>query len=230
MKLSIIIPVFNEENTIQAVVKKIIALKLPCRKEIIIVNDGSTDATADKINNLTIEYKNLKILTHKQNSGKGAAIRTGVKQATGNYILIQDADLEYNPQEIWKLLSAINNNAEKPQAIYGSRFKINRPTMPFLYYLGNIILTSVTNLLYGCQLTDMETGYKLLPAKSIKELDLQSNRFDLEPEITAKLIKNNYQIIEVPINYRGRSHLAGKKITIKDSIGAIITLLKYRLV
>lgn len=225
MKLSIIIPVYNEEKTIDTVIKKIIKLQLPCRKEIIIVNDGSTDGTAKILK--SISNKNITILHHDYNLGKGAAIRSGIKQATGDYILIQDADLEYDPQEIEKLLTALNKS-DNLTAIYGSRFILKRPQMPFFYYLGNKFLTLITNLLYGCHLTDMETGYKLLPAEWMKKINLQCNRFDLEPEITAKLIKNNYQIIEIPITYCGRSHLAGKKITIKDSFGAIITLLKYR--
>lgn len=233
MKLSIIIPVYNEEKTIAEVIKKLIFVKLPIEKEIIIVDDGSFDVTASEIKNLKSSrghpIKNLKVITHKKNLGKGAAVRSGIKAATGDYILIQDADLEYNPEEIPKLLSPIFSTLTTPTAVYGSRFKNNKAVIPPLYLLGNKFLTLLTNLLYGKKLTDMETGYKLLPASFIKKAHLSGNRFEIEPEITVKLIKNKISILEVPISYKGRTHLAGKKLTFKDAFSAIRTLIYYRL-
>ncbi len=236
MKLTIIIPVYNEEKTVKQVLTSVASVKLPCTKEIIVVDDGSSDSTASEINNLKLKIKNLKTIKHSTNQGKGSAIRTGIKHARGNYLLIQDADLEYNPEEIPKLLSPVISYSKtynlKPKtfiAVYGSRFANGRPVIPLLYYLGNIFLTKLTNLLYGCKLTDMETGYKLLPASFLKTAVLSGNRFEIEPEITVKLIIKHIPIIEVPITYRGRNHLAGKKLTVKDALGAVRILVKYRL-
>jgi len=255
MKLSIIIPVYNEEKTIGKVIDKLLRVKLPCRKEIIIVDDGSTDGTKEITKNQKLRTKNIKIIMHKHNQGKGAAIQSGIKKATGDYILIQDADLEYNPSEIPKLLAPILNQKdrssvilacpESPErdpgrtrsslarmtkniAVYGSRFIKDSATIPPLYLLGNKVLTTLTNMLYGTKLTDMETGYKLLPASFCKKSRLRSARFDIEPEITVKLIKKKIHIIEIPISYKGRTHLGGKKLTIKDAFGALKTLLYLR--
>jgi len=247
MKLSIIIPVFNEEKTIKLVLDKIASINLPCQKEIIVVDDGSTDGTRKEILRY-IDIKKLrekiKYIRHKINQGKGAAVRNGVKMASGDYILIQDADLEYNPEEIPKLLSVILACPEsvpdpgrvrsslarmtKNIAVYGSRFKNKTAVIPLLYLWGNRFLTHLTNLLYGTRLTDMETGYKLLPTAFMKRIKLTSCHFDMEPEITAKLVKSGIKIIEVPISYKGRTHLSGKKLTFKDAFGAIITLLRFR--
>lgn len=229
MKLSIIIPVYNEEKTINKVIEKILSIQLPCQKEIIIVDDGSSDGTRKQItDNIKQKTKLVKIIFHKINQGKGAAIRSGIKMASGDYILIQDADLEYNPEEIHKLLAPVLSKPITPVAVYGSRFKNNQAIIPLLYLLGNKFLTFLTNILFGTNLTDMETGYKLVPAQFLKKIKLESNRFDMEPEITAKLIKNKISIIEVPITYRGRSHLAGKKLTVRDAFGAIRTLIRLR--
>ncbi|OGG20688.1 hypothetical protein A3D03_00060 [Candidatus Gottesmanbacteria bacterium RIFCSPHIGHO2_02_FULL_40_13] len=238
MKLSIIIPVYNEEKTIHQVLISVASLKLPCTKEIIVVDDGSTDNTRKHITNSREQnekLKNIKVITHKKNLGKGTAIRTGIKRATGDYILIQDADLEYNSQEIPKLLSPVisysKNYNLKPKtfiSVYGSRFANGRPVIPLLYYLGNRLLTILFNLFYGTNLTDMETGYKLIPTKLLKSLKFTSSGFDIEPEITALLVKQGVFIIEVPISYKGRSHLAGKKLTVKDAFGAIVTIIKNK--
>ncbi len=234
MKLSIIIPVYNEEKTISTVLDKVSRVKLPCRKEIIVVDDGSTDGTGNRIKNYELRIKNLKIITHKKNRGKGTAVRTGIKAASGDYILIQDADLEYNPDEIPQLLKPILSPKTKDQrlktniAVYGSRFLSNNAVIPRLYLWGNKLLTFLTNLFYQTKLTDMETGYKLLPSSFLKKVHLTGNRFEIEPEITAKLVKAKVPIVEVPISYRGRSHLSGKKLTVRDAWGAVKTLIRHK--
>ncbi len=213
------------------VLKKISRVNLPCKKEIIIIDDGSNDKTSEVLSKYQISNIKYQIIKHKRNLGKGAAVRRGIKEATGDYILIQDADLEYDPKEIPKLLSTIISYNESPTliAVYGSRFMNKKAVIPLLYLLGNKFLTLLTNLLYGTRLTDMETGYKLLPASFLNQIKLTNNRFDMEPEITTKLIKNKIKIIEVPISYRGRTHLAGKKLTFRDAFGAIKTIVKLRL-
>ena len=256
MKLSIIIPAYSEENTISEVLARVNQVKLPCKKEVIIVNDGSCDSTKNKIDKLKKSGNNIKIISHLKNKGKGAAIITGIKHATGDYILIQDADLEYSPEEIPFLLKPIlsktNSNPliadkqpiypeqnQEPSgslrsrrttniAIYGSRFRSRKVDIPTLYLWGNKILTTVTNLLYATKLTDMETCYKLIPASVMRKMKLTCRSFDIEPEITINLIKNNIPIVEVPISYKSRTHKAGKKITFKDAFGAIKTLLSNR--
>lgn len=227
MRLTIIIPVYNEEKTIGKVIDKLLGVKLPYRKEIIIVDDGSTDGTKKRIKKT--QNTSIKTIFHKHNQGKGAAIQSGIKKATGDYILIQDADLEYNPQEIPQLLNALKRGIKKDSvAVYGSRFIKGNATIPPLYLLGNKVLTAITNMLYGTRLTDMETGYKLVPVSFFKKIKLTSHRFDIEPEITIKLIKNKVRIIEVPISYKGRTHLGGKKLTVNDAFGALKTLLYLR--
>lgn len=232
MKLSIIVPVYNEENTVQDVLNKLTDQKLPCAKEIIVVNDGSTDNTWKMIKDIKVQTKDFRILSHKLNQGKGEAIKTGIKAANGDYILIQDADLEYNPEEISKLVKPIMDNKENKSglAIYGSRFMNKKVIISFPYFLGNRLLTFLTNILYQTKLTDMETGYKLLPAGFLKSIKLKCSHFDIEPEITIRLIKAKVPIIEVPISYKGRSHLAGKKLTIKDAFAAIKTLVIYKFI
>ena len=239
MKLSILIPVYNEEKTIIEVLKQLMCLKFPCKREIIVIDDGSTDGTRKRLKNYESSLftnktrtDNIKVIYHKNNRGKGAAIQSGLTLVSGDYILIQDADSEYLPVEIPKLLSPLFNHQYKHSncslAIYGSRFKNNKAIIPPFYLFGNKLLTMITNLLYNTELTDMETGYKLLPAKVFKRMNLKSDRFDIEPEITAKLIRNKIKIMEVPISYRGRTHLAGKKLTIADAFEAIKSLVIWR--
>ncbi len=237
MKLSIIIPVFNEEKTINQVLVSVSTVRLHCQKEIIVIDDGSTDETGSQISKFKSQNQSLKlkIIHHETNQGKGAAIRQGINKATGDYILIQDADLEYNPEEIPKLLTPIQSKSKNNDkrtianiAVYGSRFANGRPVIPLLYYLGNKLLTILFNLFFSTNLTDMETGYKLLPTKFLKSLKFTSSGFDIEPEITALLVKQGVFIIEVPISYKGRSHLAGKKLTVKDAFGAVVTILKNK--
>lgn len=239
MKLSILVPVYNEDETIIQVVEELMWVKLSWEKEIIIIDDGSTDGTGYKIKEALKHLgwwrrhqtfdsskvkKTIKVISHPKNLGKGAAVRSGIKKATGDYILIQDADREYKPREIPKLLAALKGKTGKI-AVYGTRFKEGTAVIPLLYRLGNYFLTWMTNMLYGTHLTDMETGYKLIPAALIKQNPLVSNGFDFEPEVTILMVKNNIQIIEVPITYSGRSHLAGKKLTVKDALASLFVLL-----
>jgi len=235
MKLSIIVPVFNEEKTVPELLKRVERLKIDgVDKEVIVVDDGSTDATASEIKNLKFKIKNCKIFFHKKNMGKGAAVGTGIRSATGDYIIIQDADLEYNPLQIRDLVKPIQEG--KAKVVYGTRLrrlpnlKRDEKTPLFLiHYLGNRFLSLVTSLLYGQWITDMETCYKLFPKKAVEEMKLSAKRFDFEPEITAKLLKKGYKILEVPITTKPRGYDEGKKLSaIKDGTMALWTLIKYR--
>jgi len=233
MRLSIIIPVYNEEKTIAAVIAKVNLIKLPnVKKELIIIDDGSTDNTKYQISNMV--KKNFILITHKKNQGKGAAVKTGINAATGEYIIIQDADLEYDPQDISKLLIPIQKG--RTEVIYGTRMKRlpnlvrDEKSIRFLlHYLGNKGLSLLTSILYGNWITDMETGYKVFPSKAFKNTLLRAKGFELEPEITAKLLKKGYKIIEVPISTNPRSYKEGKKLnTIRDGSKALWTIIKYR--
>jgi glycosyltransferase involved in cell wall biosynthesis len=235
-KLSIIIPVFNEEKTISEIIKRVTEVDiLGIEKQIIVVNDGSTDSTAKALLNVP-KAANLKIINQVKNQGKGAAVRTGIKNASGDYILIQDADLEYNPKEIEKLVRPVL--AGKSKVVYGTRLKRlpsfskeERTPQFMLHYLGNKFLSLLTSILYGQWLTDMETCYKLFPKKAIEGVNLRSRRFDFEPEITAKILKEGYEILEVPITTNPRGYDQGKKLnTVKDGTIALWTLIKYRFV
>jgi glycosyltransferase involved in cell wall biosynthesis len=224
MKISIIVPVYNEKNTFLPLLKKVQSLDLD--KEIIIVDDCSTDGSREIIARQT--GQNLKTILQNKNAGKGAAIREGIKLATGDYIIIQDADLEYNPEEIKKLIGPIL--AGQTKVVYGSRFLGKHYFRSLAHYLGNKLLTLITNVLYGTFLSDMETCYKLMPASLIKNLPLRANRFDFDPEITAKILKSGHKILEMPISYDSRTFAEGKKISWKDGFAAIWALIKYRFV
>ena len=229
MKLSIIIPVYNEEKTLSKIISKINDTSLgDYEREIIIIDDASTDKTSETINKLKKRYGYIKSFRHDKNQGKGAAIRTGIKNLHGDFVIIQDADLEYDPLDIPKLLAF--RDVKKFDVVYGSRIlNKNNKYSYYSYLLGNFVLNKVTNLLYGLNLTDMETCYKLIPAKIIKELRLVSNGFDIEPEITAKIALRGYKIGEMPINYIPRSKEEGKKIRWRDGLIALWTLLYFRL-
>ena len=239
MKLSIIIPVFNEEKTILEILKRLKSVEIPgVKKEIIIVDDGSTDATASEIRNSIRQFggRNFKIFRHPKNLGKGAAVRTGIRHATGDYILIQDADLEYNPKDIERLIEPVKKGIGK--VVYGTRlkrlpnFRKDERTPQFLlHYIGNKFLSLVASILYGQWITDMETCYKLFPRRAIEKINLVAKGFEFEPEITSKLLKRGYKITEIPIKTDPRGYKEGKKLrTIRDGFRTLYSLLKYRLV
>jgi|SRR3989338_6057455 len=227
-KLSIIIPVYNESSTISRVIGEVRKAKLGnFSKEIIVIDDGSTDGTRDILKNA--RGRLLKVLFHPRNMGKGAAIRTGLRRATGDIIIIQDADLEYDPSQYKKLLYPfLKSNAK---VVYGTRIaalRKNPEKMYKIHYIGNWFLTLMTNVLYGARITDMETGYKVIKREVLENIKLKSKRFDFEPEITAKILLKGYRIYEVPIMFTGRKFDEGKKITWRDGIKAAYYLLKYR--
>lgn len=229
-KLSVIMPVYNEEKTISEVIEKVKSTKINnITKEIIVVDDFSTDNTRNILKK--IKDKSIKILYHKKNMGKGASIITGIKNSSGDIILIQDADLEYSPNEYERLLKPIINNNAK--VVYGSRLdsiRNNIKNMYKLHYIGNMLLTLITNLLYNAKITDMETGYKVFKREVLQNINLKAKRFDFEPEVTAKILKKGYKIYEVPINFLGRKFDEGKKITWVDGIKAVYYLIKYRFI
>lgn len=219
-KLSVIIPVFNEEASIEKILKKVLLQKEVT--EVIIVNDGSTDKTAQIINK--IKHKKIKVFHHLKNFGKGAAIKTGFSKITGNFVIIQDADLEYNPSEYKKLLIKADANT----VIYGSRILGRNPHAYTRTYLGNVLISAFASLIFGKRLTDTYTCYKLIPKKIAKNLNIKSKGFELEAEITAKLIKQGVKIIEVPISYKPRSYEQGKKIKANDALIGTLVFLKTR--
>lgn len=220
--LSVIIPVYNEKTTIAEVIEKVSAVDLPIEKEIIVVDDGSTDGTIE-----VLQLSRDKVrTTHLApvNVGKGAAVRIGLTLVNGDIILIQDADLELDPSEFRQLIQPILD--EKTSVVYGSRF-LQKNSVPVARYLANFLLTSATNLLFGTRLTDMETAYKVFTREVAQDLKLESNRFEIEPEITAQIALKGYEILEVPISYRPRTKSEGKKIKWRDGIKGFWTLLKY---
>ena len=225
-KVSIIIPVFNEKNTIPALVEKVQNANFSSlEKEIIMVDYCSNDGTTEILRELS---KNYKVFFHEKNQGKGAAIRTAIKEATGDFVVIQDADLEYLPDDYDKLLPLLIN--DEADVVYGSRFKNQENSKNFILKnkIANKFLTLLTNILYGAEITDMETCYKAFKRELIQSITIKSNRFDFEPEITAKIMKRKARLKEVPISYFGRGHDEGKKINWKDGIHAILTLIKFR--
>jgi glycosyltransferase involved in cell wall biosynthesis len=225
-KLSVIVPVFNERNTVVEILRRMRAVALPAslELEIVVVDDGSSDGTREVLKQLG--DSTVRVVNHDTNYGKGAAVRTGIAHATGDLVLIQDADLEYDPEDWPKLLNPILKG--KARVVYGSRFTGERRNMLFLHWVGNRFLSLMTNLLYNTTLSDMETCYKLFERDLVAGLDLRANRFDIEPEITAKLLKRKVRIYEVPISYTGREFEEGKKITWRDGFIALWTLIKYR--
>ena len=221
--LSVIIPVYNEQSTISEVIEKVSAVILPIEKEIIVVDDGSTDGTVEVIRENSVKIANTYLTPI--NIGKGAAVRIGLTLVKGDIILIQDADLELDPNEYQQLLQPIFDG--QTSVVYGSRFLGENKVAP-LRRLANYFLTFTTNLLFCTKLTDMETAYKVFTAEVAENLTLEANRFEIEPEITAQIAAKGFKIIEVPISYRPRTEFEGKKIKWKDGIKALWTLLKYR--
>lgn len=238
MKLSIIIPTYNESKTIKRLISLVKKADIKdVKKEIIVIDDGSSDNTAEIVK----QIRDIKLIKHKRNSGKGAAVKTGIKHATGDIIIIQDADLEYDPNEYYKLIKPIID--KKLRVVYGSRFlkleqKRRLINLGFkkhkvayiMFFLGGRIVTWATNILFLTNLTDEPTCYKVFDAKLVKSIKIKSNRFNWEPEITAKILKRGIKIHEVPISYYPRSIKEGKKINWKDGIQAVWTLLKYRFI
>jgi glycosyltransferase involved in cell wall biosynthesis len=224
MKLSILIPAFNEVHTITKVLQQVAKAPIDCEKEIIIVDDGSTDGTRDLLQSRT----DITVIFHEQNAGKGAAIRTAIDYATGDILLIQDADLEYNPEDYPVLLEPILRG--DADVVYGSRFLGGPHRVLFFWHsIANRFLTLLSNMLSDLNLTDMETGYKAFRAPVLKNMRLQSDRFGFEPEVTARIARQGCHLYEVPISYRGRDYAEGKKITWRDGIAALWHILKYNL-
>lgn len=222
-KLSIVIPVYNEVGTISEVIKRVLATNFD--KEIIVVDDCSTDGTGEILRG--INDNNIKVLFHEKNYGKGAALRTGFKQVTGDIVIIQDADLEYDPQEYPKLLEPILDG--RADVVYGSRFSGGpHRVLFFWHYVGNKIITLLSNMLTNINLSDIETGYKAFGISLLKKIEIKSNRFGVEPELTAKFAKLRCRIYEVPISYSGRDYAHGKKITWRDGLAAIFHIVRFR--
>lgn len=223
MKLTIIIPVYNELGTIQKVIKRV--EETPFDKEIIVVDDGSTDGTRNVLKGCR---DGVKVFFHEANQGKGAAIRTALPHITGDIVIIQDADLEYDPAEYPRLIAPILEG--KADVVYGSRFMGGPHRVLFFWHaLGNKIVTTLSNILTDLNLSDMETGYKVFRAGALKDMNIESNRFGFEPEITAKIARRSCRIYEVPISYFGRDYSEGKKINWKDGVAAIYWIIKYNL-
>ena len=224
MNLSIIIPVYNEKNTVRELVERVQAMNMAY--EIVIVDDGSKDGTRDILAELDGKEK-VRVILHEKNQGKGAAVRTGIQSAKGDVMLIQDADLEYDPREYPNLLKPIEE--DKADVVYGSRF-LGEPHRAILFWnmVANKLLTLMTNILYNNILSDMETGYKVFKREVTENMIIRSKRFNFEPEFTAKVLKRKYRIFEVPITFNPRDYVDGKKIKLKDAFEAVWALLRYR--
>jgi glycosyltransferase involved in cell wall biosynthesis len=225
--LSIVVPVYNEESTVGAVVERLLAIDLPVAREILVVNDGSTDGTRGVLDALPARPDVLRIVHAPINAGKGRAIRTGFEQARGTIVAIQDADLELDPSELAALVEPILSG--ETSAVYGSRFLHGTQGAPFVSVAANRFLTGLTNVLYGSRLTDMETCYKVMRTDVARALQLEANRFDIEPEITAKLLRAGHDIVERPVRFEPRSRAQGKKIGWRDGVQAIVVLTRLRL-
>jgi glycosyltransferase involved in cell wall biosynthesis len=226
--LTVVIPCFNEASTVEQIIERV--HRESAEAEIVVVDDGSTDGTRELLHTLDGPARPyLRVLMHDKNSGKGAALHTGIQAATGQVILVQDADLEYDPRDYPALLQPIVEG--RADVVYGSRFLGGpRRAMMFWHMVANLSLTLMTNLLYNTILSDMETGYKVFKAEIIKGVPLRARRFDFEPEVTAKMLKRGHRIYEVPISFYPREYAEGKKIGLKDAFVAVWTLLKYRVV
>jgi glycosyltransferase involved in cell wall biosynthesis len=221
--LSVVMPVFNERDTIDEILRRVLAV--PIRIQLIVIDDCSTDGTRDRLQELSRTLSFTLVLQPK-NGGKGSALRAGFERVSGDLVVIQDADLEYSPEEYPELIELICRG--RADVVYGSRFIGRHRVFLFTHYVGNRILTLLTNVLYNTMLTDMETCFKVMRVEVLRSMTLRSDRFGIEPELTAKIFKRGYRVYEVPITYDGRGYDEGKKITWKDGIDAVWTLLKYR--
>jgi glycosyltransferase involved in cell wall biosynthesis len=226
MKLSILMPVYNEVETLHMAVKQVLSVDYPCDMELVIVDDGSTDGTRALYPSLAHESC-VRVHLHRTNAGKGAAIRTAARLATGDYLIICDADLEYRPTEIPSLLRPVLDG--EATVVYGSRTFGSHNAYSYLYVLGNRAVTTAANVLFNCYLSDLETCFKLMPTSLYRELDIRSDSFGMEAEITAKLLRRGLRPYEVPINYRARTRAAGKKLTWRDGVAAFWILVRERL-
>jgi glycosyltransferase involved in cell wall biosynthesis len=224
VKLSVVMPVFNEKETIREILAQVRGVNMV--SQIVVVDDFSTDGTREILQDEAARDETLTLVLHDRNRGKGAGVRSGIERATGDIIIIQDADLEYDPRDYPALIRPIVEGRVK--VVYGSRFLGPRKDMLFWHMVGNKFLTLVTNILYDSTLSDMETCYKVMRADVAKSLDIQSNRWGIDPEITAKVLKRRNRIFEVPISYYGREYEEGKKISQRDGLVVLWTLLKYR--
>jgi glycosyltransferase involved in cell wall biosynthesis len=221
--VSVVMPVYNERETVEEIIRRVKCV--PLRTELIVVDDGSRDGTREILERMQRELR-FKLILQERNQGKGAALRTGFKEVTGDLVVIQDADLEYSPEEYPELIELICQG--RADVVYGSRFLGRHRVFMFSHYFGNRIVTTLANVLYNTMLTDMETCYKVMRAEIVRTLDLESNGFGIEPEITAKIFKRGYRVYEIPITYDGRGYEQGKKITWRDGFVALWVLLKYR--
>jgi glycosyltransferase involved in cell wall biosynthesis len=221
--LSVVMPAYNERETIDEIIRRVLAV--PLRLELIVVDDCSTDGTREHLQHLAREL-GFTLVLQPVNGGKGSALRTGFSRVTGDIVIIQDADLEYSPEEYPSLIELICSG--RADVVYGSRFLGRHRVFLFTHYAGNRVLTLLTNVLYNTMLTDMETCFKVMRVDVLRSMTLKSNRFGIEPELTAKIFKRGYRVYEIPITYDGRGYSEGKKITWRDGIVAIWTLLKYR--
>jgi glycosyltransferase involved in cell wall biosynthesis len=221
--LSVVMPVYNERATIEEIIGRVLAV--PLRIELIVVDDGSTDGTRDRLTALQARH-GFKLVLQPENGGKGAALRRGFEEVTGDLVIIQDADLEYSPEEFPELIALICQG--RADVVYGSRFLGRHRVFLFTHYAGNRLLTLITNVLYNTMLSDMETCYKVMRAEVLRSFKLESPGFGIEPELTAKIFKRGYRVYEVPITYDGRGYEEGKKITWRDGLVALWILLKYR--
>ncbi len=229
-KISIIIPVYNEQNTLAEIVKRVLAVELPLAKEIIIVNDASTDGSEKVIDQIVADHPDasFQAIHHLNNQGKGAALRSGFAAVTGDIALVQDADLEYDPNDYHRLLKPILDG--RADVVYGSRFigSAEKRVLFFWHMIGNKFLTLLSNMCTNLNLTDMETCYKVFRRPVIERINIKSDRFGVEPEITAKVAKAGWRIYEVGISYNGRTYAEGKKIGWKDGLQALFTIIRFR--